>query len=422
MLKAEIIAIGSELLTPLRRDTNSLWLTERLNSIGINVHQKTIVGDEEDRLEEAIRDALRRSDVIISTGGLGPTEDDITRKVFARVTGRQLRLDYEILERIRNRLSGRGYQMTPNNERQALVPHGATPLPNPNGTAPGLRMDQDGKLIVLLPGPPRENQPMFDTYVMPELEKLSRGVRISKRLLKVTGIGESQLDDKIAPIYQAYTNPTTTILFTDSEIELHLTATAESRARAESLAEELADKLEEAIGENCYSTKGEALEEVIGWRLRLKQYTLATAESCTGGLVAERITRVPGASDYFAGSIISYTNEVKMKLLDVPAEMIERHGAVSGEVAEAMARGVKARTGATIGLSITGVAGPGGGTQAVPVGTVYIGLADDVTSTNRRLNLLGDRHLIRWRASTAALEMVRRRYLILGSGAGAGGR
>ena len=412
MLKAEIIAIGSELLTPLRTDTNSLWLTERLNSVGINVHQKTIVGDEEDRLEEAIRDALRRSDVIISTGGLGPTEDDITRKVFARVTGRQLRIDYEILERIRNRLSSRGYQMTPNNERQALVPHGATPLANPNGTAPGLRLDQDGKLIVLLPGPPRENQPMFDTYVMPELEKLSRGVRISKRLLKVTGMGESQLDDKIAPIYQEYTNPTTTILFTDSEIELHLTATAESSARAEALVGELADKLEEAIGENCYSTKGESLEEVIGWRLRLKQYTLATAESCTGGLVAERITRVPGASDYFAGSVVSYTNEVKMKLLDVPAEMLERHGAVSGEVAEAMARGVKARTSATIGLSITGVAGPGGGTQAVPVGTVYVGLADDVTSTNRRLNLLGDRHLIRWRASTAALEMVRRRYLI----------
>jgi nicotinamide-nucleotide amidase len=412
MLKAEIIAIGSELLTPHRTDTNSLWLTERLNSIGINVHQKTIVGDEENRLEDAIRDALGRSEVIISTGGLGPTEDDITRKVFARVTGRQLRLDYDILERIRTRLTSRGFQMTPNNERQALVPHGATPLANPNGTAPGLRMDEGGKLVVLLPGPPRENQPMFDTYVMPELEKLSRGVRISKRLLKVTGMGESQLDDKIAPIYQQYTNPTTTILFTDSEIELHLTATAESAPRAEALVEELADKLEEAIGDNCYSTKGEQLEEVIGWRLRLKQYTLATAESCTGGLVAERLTRVPGASDYFVGSIVSYTNEVKMKLLGVPAEMLDQHGAVSGEVAEAMARGVKQRTGATIGLSVTGVAGPGGGTQAVPVGTVYIGLADDVTSTNRRLILPGDRHLIRWRASTAALEMVRRRYLI----------
>jgi nicotinamide-nucleotide amidase len=389
-----------------------LWLTERLNSVGISVQIKTIVGDDEPLLEEAIRDALKRSDVIISTGGLGPTEDDVTRKVFSRVTGRQLTLDYEVLEGIRKRMTGRGYKMTPNNERQALVPRGATVLPNPNGTAPGIKMEQDGKLIALLPGPPRENKPMFDDYVMPDLEKMSRGIRIAKRLLKVTGMGESQLDDQIAPIYTQYTNPSTTILFTDSEIELHLTATAESTARAEELVEELMDKLEEKIGDNLYSTRGETLEQVIGDRLRLKRYTIATAESCTGGLVAERITQVPGSSDYFFGSIISYTNQVKTALLGVSADLIELHGPVSGEVAEAMARGIKERTGATIGLSVTGVAGPGGGTTAVPVGTVYIGLADDVMTSNRRLILPGDRHLIRWRASTAALEMVRRRYLL----------
>jgi nicotinamide-nucleotide amidase len=412
MLKAEIIAIGSELLTPHRTDTNSLWLTERLNSVGIGVHQKTVVGDDEARMEEAARDALKRSDVIIATGGLGPTEDDVTRKVFARATGRQLLLDYDILAHIRERLTSRGYQMTPNNERQALIPRGATVLPNPNGSAPGIKMEHDGKLVVLLPGPPRENQPMFDACVMPDLEKLSRGVRIARRVLKVTGVGESQLDDKIAPIYGEYTNPVTTILFTDSEIEIHLAATAESVARAEQIVEELTDKLEEAIGVNVYSTTGETLEQVLGDRLRLRQYTIATAESCTGGLVAERITRVPGSSDYFVGSIVSYKDEIKSRLLGVPEEMIERHTAVSGEVAEAMARGIKAQTGATIGVSVTGVAGPGGGTQAVPVGTVYIGLADDVMTTNRRLVLPGDRHLIRWRASTAALEMIRRRYLI----------
>ena len=412
MLKAEIIAIGSELLTPHRTDTNSLWLTERLNSVGINVYLKTIVGDDETRLEEAVRDALKRSDVIISTGGLGPTEDDITRKVFARVAGRQLMLDYEILEQIRNRITSRGYQMTPNNERQALIPRGATVLPNPNGSAPGIKMDQEGKLVVLLPGPPRENQPMFDDYVMPDLERMSRGVRIARRVLKVTGLGESQLDDKIAPIYGEYTNPVTTILFTDSEIEIHLAATAETAARAEELVEELTDKLEEAIGQNVYSTRGELLEEVVGQRLRLKGYTIATAESCTGGLVAERITRVPGASEHFVGAAVSYTDEAKTRLLGVPQEMIERWGAVSGEVAETMARGIKERTGATIGVSITGIAGPGGGTQAVPVGTVYVGMADDVMTSNRRLVLPGDRHLIRWRASTAALEMVRRRYLL----------
>jgi competence/damage-inducible protein CinA-like protein len=412
MLSAEIIAIGSELLTPFRTDTNSLWLTGRLNSVGISVQLKTIVGDDEMRMEEAVRDALKRSEVIISTGGLGPTEDDITRKVFARVTGRQLLLDYEILEQIRHRFASRGYQMTPNNERQALIPRGGIVLPNPNGTAPGIKIDHEGKLVFLLPGPPRENQPMFDTFVMPDLEKMSRGVRIAKRLLRVTGLGESALDDKIAPIYTQYTNPSTTILFTDSEIEIHLSAQADSLSRAEDLADELADKLEEALGYYVYTTTGEALESVIGNGLRSKGYSIATAESCTGGLIAERITQIPGSSDYFVGSIVSYSNEAKTRLLGVGADLIQTHGAVSGEVAEAMARGVKERTGATIGVSITGTAGPGGGTEAVPVGTVYIGLADDIVASNRRLVLPGDRHLIRWRASTAALEMVRRRYLL----------
>jgi len=383
-----------------------------LNSVGIEVQLKTVVGDDEAILEESVRDAMRRSEVIISTGGLGPTEDDITRKVFARVTGRQLTLDYEVLAGIRERFSSRGFQMTPNNERQALIPQGGKVLPNPNGTAPGIKLEQDNKLIVLLPGPPRENQPMFDNFVMADLERMSRGVRIARRVLKVTGLGESALDEMIAPIYKEYSNPSTTILFTDSEIEIHLTATAETAARAEEIAGELADKLEGKLGYYVYSTLGESLEEVIGHRLRLKQFTIATAESCTGGLVAERITQVPGSSDYFVGSVVSYTNDAKSNLLDVPAEMIERNGAVSGEVAEAMARGVRARTGATIGLSVTGTAGPSGGTDAVPVGTVYIGLADDVVTSNRRLTVPGDRHLIRWRASTAALEMVRRRYLL----------
>jgi nicotinamide-nucleotide amidase len=412
MLRAEIIAIGSELLTPYRSDTNSLWLTERLNSVGIEVQLKTVVGDDESILEESVRDALLRSEVIISTGGLGPTEDDITRKVFARVTGRQLTLDYEVLAGIRERFSSRGLQMTPNNERQALIPQGGKVLPNPNGTAPGIKIEQDGKLVVLLPGPPRENQPMFEHFVMADLERMSRGGRIARRVLKVTGLGESALDDIIAPIYKEYTNPVTTILFTDSEIEIHLTATAETAVRAEQIAEDLADKLEEKLGYYVYSTMGESLEEVVGHSLRLKQFTIATAESCTGGLVAERITRVAGSSDYFVGSVVSYSTDSKSRLLDVPEELIQRNGAVSGEVAEAMARGVKLRTGSTIGVSVTGTAGPSGGTDAVPVGTVYIGLADDVVTTNRRLTLPGDRHLVRWRASTAALEMIRRRYLL----------
>jgi len=228
----------------------------------------------------------------------------------------------------------------------------------------------------------------------------------------VTGLGESALDDIIAPIYKEYTNPVTTILFTDSEIEIHLTATADTAAHAEEIVEELTDKLEEKLEYYVYSTSGEMLEDVVGHQLRLKQFTIATAESCTGGLLAERLTRVPGSSDYFAGSIVSYTNDAKARLLGVSEEALERYGAVSGEVAEAMARGVKERIGATIAVSVTGTAGPGGGTDAVPVGTVYIGLADDLVTSNRRLVLPGDRHLVRWRASTAALEMVRRRYLV----------
>src|SRR5262249_9786219 len=235
---------------------------------------------------------------------------------------------------------------------------------------------------------------------------------LARRVLKVTGLGESQLDDLIAPIYTEYSNPVTTILFTDSEVEIHLTATSESISRAEELAGELSDKLAEKLAYYVYTTTGKALEEVVGDGLRKREMTLATAESCTGGLVAERITRVPGSSDYFVGAMVTYSNDAKSRLLGVPEEMIERLGPVSGEVAEAMARGVRHRTGATVGISVTGVAGPGGGTEAVPVGTVYVGLADDVVSSNRRLLLFGDRHLVRWRASTAALEMVRRRYLV----------
>ncbi|HEU4390725.1 MAG TPA: CinA family nicotinamide mononucleotide deamidase-related protein, partial [Blastocatellia bacterium] len=293
MISAEIIAIGTELLTPFRTDTNSLWLTDQLNSVGIQVKLKTVVGDDEDRLEEAIRDATRRSEIIISTGGLGPTEDDITRKVFAKVTGRQLMLDYDILAEIRERFARRGYQMTPNNERQALIPRGAAVLSNPNGTAPGIKIEQDGRLLVLLPGPPREMQPMFTDQVMPQLERMSKGIRICRRVLKATGLGESALDDMIAPIYRSYTNPVTTILFTSAEVEIHLAGEAESASKAEELVSELAEKLAEKLGDYVYSTNGESLEQVVGQRLALKRYTIATAESCTGGLVAERITEIP---------------------------------------------------------------------------------------------------------------------------------
>lgn len=411
-MNAEIIAIGSELLTPDRIDTNSLWLTERLNAIGIDVRLKTIVGDDELRLEEALRDAIRRSDVIISTGGLGPTEDDITRKVFARVLGRQLVLDDAILEDIRAKFRRIGATMTPNNERQALVLRDAEVLPNARGTAPGLLVQDGRALIVLLPGPPREMQPMFTELIAPRLEKQSHGIRIRKRVLRTTGLGESALDQKIAAIYGRYTNPSTTILAKPGEVDIHLTAKSETVESAEALLDELAEQIEDALHPAVYSHRGESLEEVVGLGLTVKGYTLATAESCTGGLIAKRITDVPGSSAYFLEGLVTYANAAKTRLLGVSEDTLAEHGAVSAEVAEAMARGVKERSGATIGLATTGVAGPGGGSDEKPVGLVYIALVDDVQSEAKAFNLFGSRQEIRERASQIALDWVRRRFLL----------
>jgi nicotinamide-nucleotide amidase len=411
-MNAEIIAIGSELLTPDRVDTNSLWLTEQLNAIGVEVLLKTIVGDDEQRLEETLRDAIKRSEVIIATGGLGPTEDDITRKVFARVLGRPLILDDDVLEDIREKFRRIGARMTPNNERQALVLRDAEILWNPRGTAPGLLIQQKQTTIVLLPGPPGEMKPMFSESVAPRLEKSSFGVRIRKRTLRITGLGESAVDQKVAPIYGRYSNPQTTILGSPGEVELRFTAKAETGEMAERLIDELAEQCEDVLGDDVYSHRGESIEEVVGLGLTVKGYTLATAESCTGGLIAQRITDVPGSSAYFLHGVVSYSNESKTQLLGVPAALITLHGAVSPQVAEAMARGIKERSGATIGLSVTGVAGPGGGTDAKPVGLVFIGLADDVQVEARQFNLFGSRQEIRQRASQAALDMVRRRFLL----------
>ena len=411
-MNAEIIAIGSELLTPDRVDTNSLWLTEQLNAIGIEVRLKTIVGDDDLRLEEAVRDAIRRSEVVIATGGLGPTEDDITRKVFARVLGRPLVLDDAILEDIRNKFRRIGATMTSNNERQALVLRDAEVLPNARGTAPGLLIQHERAQVVLLPGPPREMKPMFTEQILPRFEKLSHGMRICKRLMRTTGLGESALDQKIATIYGQYSNPSTTILSKPGEVEVHLTAKSETAESAEALIDELAEKIEDALFPFIFSHRGESLEEVVGLGLTVKGYTLATAESCTGGLMAKRITDVPGSSAYFLEGLVTYSNAAKTRLLGVPEELITEHGAVSAEVAEAMATGVKAVSGATIGVSTTGVAGPGGGTDEKPVGLVYIAIADDVQVEAKPYTLFGSRQEIRERASQIALDLIRRRFLL----------
>lgn len=409
MLNAEIIAIGSEMLTPFRLDTNSLWLTERLNSMGIDVKLKTVVGDDEARLEETIRDAIKRSEIVISTGGLGPTEDDITRKIFARVLKRQLILEDAILERIRARFARRNMPMPEINARQALIIRGAQILENNNGTAPGMLLTEGKCTVVLLPGPPREMKPMFDASVAPVLKQRAGDLLIVRRCLGIFGLTESRTDELAAPIYTKYRNPSTTILFKDGQIELHLTAQARNEAEAEKLLDELAGQLDEVLGEYIFSRRNETLEQVVGELLRLRGYTLATAESCTGGLLAGRITDVPGSSEYFLEGVVSYSNEAKVDLLDVPKKLIEERGAVSEEVASAMAAGVRKRAGSTFGVGITGIAGPGGGSEEKPVGLVYIALADDAQTMARKFVFPGDRQFIRTLSVNAALDIIRRR-------------
>ena len=411
MLTAEIIAIGSELLTPERTDTNGLWLTEKLNGIGIEVKLKTIVGDDDARLEETIRDAMKRSRAVIMTGGLGPTEDDITRKIAARAMNRRLLLNEKVLENIRTKFLSLGRQMPEINSRQAMVIDGAEVLDNPNGSAPGMYIEHEGRSVVVLPGPPREMRPMFETFVLPKLAAKAGDVRVVRRILRVAGMGESAVDEKIAPVYTQYKNPQTTILFNRSEIEIHLTAQAKTERDAELLLDGLAGQIEERLGHSIFAFRGETMEEVIGLRLAVAGFTLAVAESCTGGLISQRLTEVPGSSVYFMEGVVTYSNDAKTRSLGVDSELIVKHGAVSAEVAEAMAEGVRRRADTDFGIAVTGIAGPGGGSEEKPVGLVYIALSDDAHTEHRKLMLPGDRHLIRWRASQAALDLLRRRLI-----------
>lgn len=411
MLSAEIIAIGSELLTPERTDTNSLWLTGKLNEIGIEVKLKTIVGDDSARLEETIKDALKRSDVVITTGGLGPTEDDITRSISASAIGSELVFHEEIVEHLRERFRAWGREMPEINKRQAYVIEGAEILPNPNGSAVGMLTRIGEKYLIILPGPPRENQPMYNDFVLPKLKEKAGEIIFRKRILKVSGMGESAIDEAIAPIYSAYATVQTSILFNKSEVEVHLTAQGHNESEADAINEELASKIVETLGIAVFSTEGEEMEEVVGKLLTEKGKTLSVAESCTGGLICQRLTDISGSSRYFVEGVVAYANEAKMKTLGVAPEIIEKHGAVSAETAEAMARGMRERARTDYAISITGIAGPTGGTEEKPVGTVFIGYADKHLTKSFRIVLPGDRYLIRWRSSQAALDYLRRQIL-----------
>lgn len=411
MLSAEIIAVGSELLTPTKTDTNSLWLTEKLNDIGIEVKLKTIVGDDRARLEETIRDALRRSDIVITTGGLGPTEDDITREISARATERELVYHDELEADLRERFRRWGREMPEINKRQAFVIEGAQILPNPNGSAVGMSLETSGKFFVVLPGPPKENQPMFENFILPKLRESAGEIFVKRKIIKVSGMGESAVDEAVAPIYTRYANPQTTILFNRSEIEIHLTAQAKTETEADRLNETVAAEIHGKLGTAIFALNGETMEQTVGSLLRENGKTLSIAESCTGGLIGERLTDVAGSSVYFIEGAIVYHNDAKIRTLGVPAELIEQHGAVSREVAEAMARGMRERAKTDYAISVTGIAGPDGGTEEKPVGTIYIGYADDAQAKAIKLILPGDRYLIRWRSSSAALDYLRRQII-----------
>ena len=410
-MKAEIIAIGSELLTPDRLDTNSLFLTEQLNRLGIEVVRKLVVGDQRSQIRDAFREALGRAELVVSIGGLGPTEDDLTREALAELLGRRLILNEAILLGIQARFRRLGRQMPEINQRQAMVPEGAIVLENSQGTAPGLWLETDGRIVILLPGPPQELKPMFTQEVEGRLAWRTTAVRLYKRELRVAGMAESDVEQRIAPIYTRYPDAQTTILASPGEVQIHLRAWSADATAAEKLLKEMVERVVMALGENIFTTKGESLEEVVARDLNLNGATIAVAESCTGGLLAQRLTSIPGSSSYFLGGVVCYSNDLKRVWVDVPADLLESKGAVSMEVARALAEGIRRRSGSTLGLAVTGIAGPGGGSPDKPVGTVHVALAERAGGKERTLHLPGDRDRIRWQASQAALDLVRRYFL-----------
>ena len=412
-MNCEIVAVGSELLTPYRQDTNSLFLTDRLLQLGVNVAFKTIVGDRLVHLVNAIRVALGRTDIVITMGGLGPTEDDLTRQAVAEALGIRLRRNPEIVGALYARFAARRIQMTENNARQADVLEGSVVLENPRGTAPGQWLDivygEHRKLVILLPGPPNEVKAMFDAQCMERLREVAPRRSIAFRTLKLAMIGESAADARIAPIYTKYKDVDTTILAHTGDITLNLLCAKVDMETAQARVDELASKIEEELEEFVYATEADSLEQIVLYYLGMHGATLAVAESCTGGMVAQRLTSISGSSRSFLGGAVVYSDQLKTTFAGVPASLIEANGAVSRQVAAALAEGIREKTSATFGLGVTGIAGPGGGSDEKPVGLVYIAVSDGKQPDVVEKRFPGDREHIRAWASQQALDLVRRR-------------
>ncbi|MBW4043589.1 MAG: competence/damage-inducible protein A [Acidobacteria bacterium] len=414
-MNCEIIAIGSELLTPYRLDTNSLFLTERLNKIGVNVAFKTVVGDRRSHLTEAVKIALSRADIVILMGGLGPTEDDLTREAVADAMGKSVKRDSDLVAQLYSRAAARRSALTANNMKQADILDGAIVLENSRGTAPGQWLDtvwgEHRKLVMMLPGPPLELKPMFDEQCIPLLRDALPQRHIATRTLKAAMIGESAADARIAPIYTKFKDVETTILAHMGDIQLNLICSKRTPDTAQQRVNELASRIEEELDDLIYSSQGESLEQIVLYYLGMHGSTLSVAESCTGGLVAQRLTSISGSSRSFLGGAVVYSNELKTAFADVPPEMIEKHGAVSREVAVALAEGIRKRAGSTYGLGVTGIAGPMGGTEEKPVGLVFVALSDGKETEVVEKRFSGDRERIRMWASQQALDLVRRKLM-----------
>ena len=412
--RATIIAVGSEMLTPTRVDSNSLYITDLLNGVGVDVTAKSIVGDDRSELEAYFAQALARNDLVVFTGGLGPTDDDLTREAVAGHLGLPLREDSAIIEQIEQRFARRGWRMPAVNRRQAMVPEGATVLDNPNGTAPGLWIDHDGKGIVLLPGPPREMRPMFERVVKEYLAPRAGGRRVLRRVLKIAGRGESRVEELTQPTYSTWLRQSppieTTILAMPGQVELHLSTRGEDIATMDAALDRAVAQIDAVMGADVFThDPASSLEQTVGEMLRARSWKIALAESCTGGLATSRLTDVAGSSDYVERAVVAYSNEAKVELLGVDPQVIASQGAVSEAVAEAMARGVRERARVEVGVGITGIAGPGGGSEQKPVGMVCISVVrpdfDPVTRTTR---FPGNREQVKAFSAFTAIDLVRR--------------
>lgn len=406
-MHAEIIAVGSELLTPAKVDTNSLWLTEKLNGIGVEVVQKSIVGDDRERLAAAVRVAMERSPVVILTGGLGPTEDDITREAVAMATHRRLLFSQTVCGWIEQRFASFGRKMAEINKRQAFVIEGADVIPNPNGTAPGQWIDLPSGMLMLLPGPPGELKPVFEAECLPRMQSRLPASFIRTRWFRIAGMGESDVDALIAPVYKKYANPLTTILAAAGDVQVMLRAQCPVEEDAERLAAELGGQIEQLLGDRIYSRDGDPLEAVVGKLLTARKSTLAVAESMTGGQLGARITEIPGSSEWFLGGFQVYGTQMKTGLLGLDERLVDREGVVSEAVAVAMADSARDRTKASYALSITGEAGPESASPGIEPGTVWIGLATPEGVEAKRFRFPGGRSRVRSFAVQTALNMLR---------------